>query len=424
MYDLLAGIYHKLSGIGAVKWMGDQYLQGFPAGNLQSYLRLKKQKENALTSEGPVRVVFLQQNKVNWQIVRMIYEKMAQDERFETYIIAIPEKMDDDPEAAYKSLVSLYGNKAVIRTGNNPDSLFDLKQLKPAYVFYPRPYDQYLPVPYRSYEVSAYARVVYMSYTYEMTTENLKDVFNGRFFRNVSLYLAEDQERADMIRQRYPRSHADGTRETVCFGYPSLSGYAHLEQREKDGYINLLWTPRWSDDPAHGGSSFLVYKDKIVDYVNAHDNVRLIFRPHPLTFYHFVSTGKMSQEEADRYLAQFDGNRMIYDNKPDLKQSFTDADILISDISSIIAPYLLTCKPLIYCDTGGARFSEFGVKLFSGAYHTHAWEEVENCLDQLLAGNDVNREKRIYVRDEYMSEMKEDHTDEILDYMYTSLKNR
>jgi|UPI00054EA452 polyhydroxyalkanoate synthesis regulator phasin len=421
MYDLLAGIYHKLSGFGPVHWFGEQYLQGFPAGNLQALQRLRKQKEMKHDFSEPVRVVFLQQNKVNWQVVRNIYEAMKDDSRFEAYIVTVPEKMDEDPEAAYKSLVSLYGKNAVIRSGTEPHNLFDIRQLKPDYVFYPRPYDQYLPKPYQSSVVSAYAKVCYMSYTYETTTENENDVYNGRFFRNVALFFAENQGRIDFIRKRHPKGYETGANTAVCFGYPSLSQYAHLETRPDDGMINVLWTPRWNDDPEHGGSNFLTYKDKIVDYVKAHDNVRLIFRPHPLTFYHFVSTGKMSQEEADRYLSQFDGNRMIYDNKPDLKTSFTDADILVTDISSIIVGWTLTCKPMIYCHTG-ANFNEFGMKMMSASYWTESWEEVEKHLDDFVAGIDPNAAERKKVLNDYMGEMKEDRSEEILDYMYSFLK--
>ncbi len=421
MYELLAGIYHKLSGFGPVRWMGEQYLQGLPAGNLKSYMRIKAQKKKAHDFTEPVRVVFIQQNKVNWQIVRNIYEKMMADDRFETVIVAVPEKMDEDPEAAYKSLVSLYGSAKVIRTGYRQDDLFDIRHLKPDYVFLPRPYDQYLPEPYQSKVISEYARVCYMSYSFEITKETEKDVYNGRFFRNVALFFAETKEREQYEKKRYPRSHNDGTRDTVCFGYPSLCEYAHLNPRKDDGFINILWTPRWNDDPALGGSNFLAFKDRIVKYVNEHEHMRLIFRPHPMTFYHFVSTGKMTQDEADRYLAQFDGNRMIYDHSPDLRSSFTAADILITDISSIIVPYVLTGKPMIYCDLGSV-FSEQGKKVVSGAHFAHSWDDVENHLNHLLAGNDTKEEQRKIVLDEYMAELKDDHTDEILDYMYTSLK--
>lgn len=420
MYELLAGIYHKLSGNALIRWAGDQYLQGFPVGNLQAYLRLKKVKSSQRDSSQPVRVVFIQQNKVNWQVVKKIYEKMHNDSRFEAYIIAVPEKMDSDPEAAYKNLVNLYGENAVIRTGIEGEPLFDIRQLNPDYVFLPRPYDQYLPGPYQSKVISSYARICYMSYSFEMSKQNEKDVFNGRFFRNVSVFFAESGLREEFEKKRYPYGHRKGIRQTVCLGYPSLSEYSGLKPREKDGYVNLLWTPRWNEDPALGGSSFLEFKDKIIDYVNSHDNVRLIFRPHPLLFHHFVSTGRLSQEEADRYLDQFDGEKLIYDDKPGVQDSFSAADILVTDISSIIAPYILTGKPMIYCDTG-AILNEFSVKIMSGGYHTASWQEVQDCLDQLLAGNDPNRERRNEILETYMAELKDDHTDEILDYLYNSV---
>jgi CDP-glycerol glycerophosphotransferase (TagB/SpsB family) len=72
---------------------------------------------------------------------------------------------------------------------------------------------------------------------------------------------------------------------------------------------------------------------------------------------------------------------------------FLTSDILVSDMSSVMAEYFLTGKPIIYTHRQSA-FNEFGEQLSEGFYW--ARDEVELCrvLAGLLAGNDPLREKR------------------------------
>ena len=395
MINWLKKIYHRYSGAGPVRFMGKIYRNGFFISNYMAYIRMKRLAEGKDNSHTPVRIVFLCQYPQAWNKMKSIFEMMLGDERFSVRILAVPDNINKPDEKIYSFFKAAYGENIVINAYEN-GAWYDMKQLMPDYVFYQRPYDQYLPKPYKSREVSGYSKICHLVYGY-LLTETTKDICTSRlFFRNVYIYFAENTICQEFNIKRFKMSHNKGYRKTLNIGYPVLEYFMKqkpAEVRNTDKF-KVLWTPRWSEDKETGGSNFINYKDRIVKLVNENQDISVVFRPHPMTFDHFIQTGKLTREQADEYLKNYDGNdRLIYNNTAEYVDVFWNTDALLTDVSSIIVEYFITGKPIVYCDTGAVPDTFFS-EMLKVMYVTKTWEQAEEKLLELSRGIDPLKEER------------------------------
>ena len=133
----------------------------------------------------------------------------------------------------------------------------------------------------------------------------------------------------------------------------------------------------------------------MIDYCQQNNTVDFVFRPHPQAFLNWISTKELSEKEANDYKDKYAklANANIDDTKEYLT-TFYSSDCMITDISSIVAEYFLTGKPIIYCHRKDC-FNDFSRKLSEGFYWVHNWQELQNTLDMLRVGNDPLKEKRM-----------------------------
>ena len=166
-----------------------------------------------------------------------------------------------------------------------------------------------------------------------------------------------------------------------------------------------------------------------MDYAKQHTECHLIFRPHPLCFSNFISTGEMTKEE----LVEL---RRLYEEEPSLQldenslyiPSFQASDVLVADPTSLIGEYLLTGRPIIFCRKEG-KLSPLFEQLLSGLYVVDTQQELCSTLDQLRQGNDFLRKKRCSLVKEYFDsgektsgeqicrELEKDHLNSTLSYI-------
>lgn len=391
--ELLKKIYHRFSGFALVKWLGRVYLHGFFISNFLAYWRLRKMVDRKKQEERKrkVHVVFLAQNKQVWGKSEAIYQAMREDSQFEVDLVVIPDITDESGTETYQFFEDCYSASHIIRAGKQGE-LCKLQELKPDYVFYTRPYDQYLPVDYRSGQVARYAKTCYCSYAYILTETGPLECMPGIFFRNIYIFFAESVYIRNYNRKRFPFS-CTTYRKSEFLGYP-------ITDRFRDSSYGrvrpvFLWTPRWTTEQSLGGSSFFVYKDKLLEYVMEQEAMKLIFRPHPLIFYHLQSTGEMSAEEVEQYILRYQSSKRVrIDENSEYVESFREAGILITDISSMLFEWYVTAKPIIFCDTGAKGFSEVMQRALQGCYIVHDWETLSGCMDMLSKGNDPLKKTR------------------------------
>lgn len=394
MIDAMKNIYHRFSGSLVGQIINRIYVDGSPIGLWQANRRVKRcvQKINALNKNSSISVMFVVQNMSVWNKQKPIFEAMLSNSRFSPVILAVPDEQEKNNNTAYEKLGKIYLEHCI----DVRDASFDLRMNRPDYVFYARPYDQYLPVDLRSNIVSTFAKVCYVNYGYEFTQKLLYITYERKFFRNVYLFFAENSGLAEFNARRFRVMHKKKLRKSVFVGYPVFEDFMKRkpDMRMQDSKKTVIWTPRWSEDLSMGGSSFMEFKDQIADFAVGNKDVNLIFRPHPLAFNHFLSIGRITQEELDRYLNIYKENEnMMYDNSSDYVEMFWNSDILLTDLSSVFVEYFLTGKPIIYCDKG-TKFNVYSEPLYEGLYIVHSWSQAEKVLKDLLAGHDPLKEKR------------------------------
>ena len=178
---------------------------------------------------------------------------------------------------------------------------------------------------------------------------------------------------------------------------PKFDNVLHEVPRQ-NSIINakvFLWnihhsTAMLSENYQDGGdrkwSSFFIYKNILYNIFLQHTDLQLIIRPHP-NFY----TNKYSF-----FLYEFDEfsnlNNVHIDNsaKNTFITSFQKADVLITDLSSMMLDFLITGKPIISLFNDKSCFlNEFAEGLFKTyTYQVHDESCLENVIKDLAAGND------------------------------------
>lgn len=393
---LLTRFYRKYSDTKFVEWLAEIYYNGNPVSNYNAYAKLRKLSKKGVEQHIPIRVIFLGQKPGTWIKIKTIFDSMLEDERFEPVILAIPENIGNINMYTYKYFSGIYGSAVVDAYQGN--SWFPIRELKPDYVFYQEPYDNYLPPEYQSGNVIKYVKTLYVPYGFTMG-EKIKSIcMNKIFFRNLYCYFAEDNLYAEFNINRLKQSHKKGYQKSVNIGYPIFETFMRRKPEtsiQRTSKI-VLWTPRWSEEV--GGSNFFNFKDEIVKLPEKHPELKIIFRPHPMLFDHFIEKNRLTKDDADAYLQKFKDNASLeYDTSNDYMDMFWDVDILLTDFSGIIVEFFLTGKPIIYCDTGVLP-DAFFAELLKGMYIVSDWREAEQKLNELLQGNDPLKEKRVELR--------------------------
>lgn len=419
MIDFLKKIYHKYSDTKFVKLFGKIYRNGFFISNYMAYLRMKKLSKKRHNLSGTVKVLFLCQYPQAWNKMKSVFEMMIDDERFDVKILAVPNNINKPDNKIYLYFSGLYGEKYVINSYDN-GMWYNLKELMPDYVFYQRPYDQYLPKEYRSGKVSKYSKICHLVYGYLLVDED-KDVCVSKiFFRNVYMFFAENSVSQEFNIKRFKISHNKGYRKTLNIGYPVLEYFIkhRLSEKNDNEGFRVLWTPRWSEDKEVGGSNFINYKDEIIKLIDIKSDVNVVFRPHPMLFEHFISVGRITQEEANNYLECYrKKDRLEYNDTEEYVDVFWNTDVLVTDISSVIVEYFITGKPIVYCDTGAVPDIFFD-EMLKVIYVTKTWEQTMDRIIELSRGIDPLREERERKIRQLFGEDFEHISERFLDVIY------
>lgn len=393
--DIVMKIYHKLSKFALVRYAGQIYRNGSPMENYKAYKRLKElnQKKKRSKRREKITVIFLVQSMSSWGKHQLLYETMKHNLNFNVHIVVISE-LDNSTVSIYDELRSMYSAENIM-DAKTSDGWFDIETLHPDYVFYQKPYDDYIPSMYRSAVVSRYAKVCYFNYGFTLS-EIYKIGMPKRFFRNVSLYFAETKFNKMYNTKRFSFSHKKGIRKSFYTGYPALEDFLkqRKDYRESMGF-KVIWTPRWSEDAEVGGSNFFRYKENVGEFFRD-EQYTLVFRPHPMLFSNSIKIGKMTKDEVAKYLEQYkDNDRKIYDDKPQYAETFWQSDVLLTDFSSVVIEYFLTGKPIIYCySPAELAFTEDMERILDLNYVANSWEEASKILCDLKDGRDPKKEKR------------------------------
>lgn len=344
---------------------------------------------------GKCKVLFICQCQHVWDKTSCIVERFIKNESFEVTLLIV-----EDEGVIDNTVFENFAKEHNVKFEKYYKGI--LKKLKPNIIFYPRPYDYYLPRELRTYYTVKKSKLIYIPYGYSFMA--LGDInLNEEFTQNISILFADNSYAHDIFTGRIKGKNQFSYNlgcpylENLLNDYQDKKSENNMFNKISAGKTKIIWTPRWSVDENVGGSNFFRYIDNIFDYVVSNDDYKFVFRPHPYAFSNFVNKGLMTQEQKDDYLRKItESANSIYDDNSEYLDTLLDADIMVTDASSIIAEYALTGKPIIFChneksDALNDVSSKFCKEVF---YNAYSFDDIKGFLENLKKGVDPLKARR------------------------------
>lgn len=364
--------------------------------------------ENAKKPGKKMTVIFLCQYYAAWNACMSTFQAAVADPDVEVYLVAVPEKVmkkgpdkkksyvtheEYEENMAYQFCKSFYLNTI---DAYDPEThrWFNIGALKPDYVFMQRPYQMYLPPPYRCTVLATYTKVCYIPYSYCKQLWDSRYVYRHSFIHYAYAVFTENQLYCEMARNIYCDIFQADWKKIEFVGYPRFDMRAEKTGTWPETGKTVLWLPRWTTLDDVEATTFFEYKDVLINYFKNHPDTRLICRPHPKTFGHFIAIGAMTEGEVAQFRQLFaETENFLLDESGDYLPAFADADVFISDTSSLLVEEFATGKPIIFC---GAmwRFDEAAQQWANMMYSVTNQQELMDRMTGLLAGDDPNKELR------------------------------
>ncbi len=358
--------------------------------------------------EGPVRIGLLCQSIPGWTKVQPLYEKMVADSRFAPYLICVPseqvmgkESFGSQPENDTYDYFVEKGYPA-INALTGPNQWLDLKELKLAYIFYPRPYNNLLPECYRAQKVSCYSRICLVMYGMAFAKEDMQIALNRDFMSHVYAYFAETTFSQQQNTKNNKVLHTLKFQKSLSLGYPVFDALLAKKGQESPSWafskndFRVLWTPRWTTDKTVGGTNFFTFYEKLMEYAKENPDMDFLHRPHPLALDHFLKTGEMTQQQVEHYkhLCHTMPNVSL-DQQREYEATFWGTSVLVSDISGMMPEFFITGKPLVFCSGNmELELAPHIRRMLEGCYVVETAQELFETLQKLKAGDDPLQEKR------------------------------
>ena len=113
-----------------------------------------------------------------------------------------------------------------------------------------------------------------------------------------------------------------------------------------------------------------------------------------MAFDNYIKENLMSAEEVEKLKKEYaETSNMVIDDQRDYVDTFWGADVLVTDISSMMMEFFVTGKPIIFCGTNMALDS-LHQEVVETLYKGTTWQEIQEALSQLKSGKDYLQEKR------------------------------
>lgn len=166
--------------------------------------------------------------------------------------------------------------------------------------------------------------------------------------------------------------------------------------------LRVLYLPRWSLQDLH--STFSRYIELLLDEARA-GRIALHFRPHPNFYDHVVNEQKiMTQAQWDRFKSDVQ-EYGFWDESPNILESFSRADVLISDTSSALIYAFLSGKPTIYTQGSfRAELNSWALRIAQGCFIASSADELLELLARFGDDYKGTFATRLALRDEILKQ--------------------
>lgn len=164
----------------------------------------------------------------------------------------------------------------------------------------------------------------------------------------------------------------------------------------------------WTTDHVYESENVTIdlYMEEVLRYFEAHSDMALIFRPHPILIVELLDAGVWTEEDLNK-LKRFMKStpNMIWDDLPEYAMSYSIADAIIADCNcGISVSALVTEKPLgIFFRYDDRKCIPAHPQVVEALYRIHNVEEACNFFDMISKGQDPMKEVRQEARRQYIS---------------------
>lgn len=368
------------------------------------YRRLAKAAKRKPKGE-KIRVLFIVSEIAKWK-EQSLYEAMERSGEFDPIVgISAWNKQAglsvDELEVVHKKAEEFFdkmGDRHVrtVTSENGAHVYHDLSEFKPDIVFYT---EQWSPCPKQHpFEVSKYALTCFLPY-YVPDFGITQIDCHQQVERMCWTYFCLGESWARLYRRSLLLTcHCN---KFVVTGHPALDVfYKQRYRKPKEDYV--IYAPHFSFPHPRQQEFYLIGTFEwsgmaILQYAEAHPEIKWVFKPHPILRGLLSEFGVMSKSEVDEYYARWERIGLAcYDS--DYQELFLESRVMITDSGSFLPEYGSTGRPVIrlVCAKNKHIPPKAAREVYDTYYNVHNLGEMRDALRLVVEeGEDPNRDARI-----------------------------
>jgi hypothetical protein len=349
-----------------------------------------------------IRVAFLPLYTEAWDSLAEVYERMRKDERFEVRVFTINRKLTGDetfhgqPEA-HQYLNSLKVQNTML------DSVEELKQFAPDYTFINYPWQRNYEEQYRAESLVKFTKVAYVPYfLLPMVTEPWDAGVAGHYYRQRSHQLASLIFTQDRNTKRAFKLTERGNKYVKFTGSPKIDSLLKRARKTKKvarSRYRIVWAPHHSYGPLWlNFGTFAQMHNEMLEFARAHQDVDIVFKPHPFLLGTMTDRGLMTQQEVDAWTTAWEALPNTSTNTDsDYVGLFVNSDMLICDGISFLGEYpLITGRPAVFLERSDHwAFSPLGETIAKTSVRFKTFADFAGKFEKLRAEGLPDRTEQI-----------------------------
>jgi len=215
----------------------------------------------------------------------------------------------------------------------------------------------------------------------------------------------------------------------VATGHPALDKFHYERNRPvKEGYV--IYAPHFSFPWAQSWDRYVIGTfdwngRAILEYAEAHPEVKWVFKPHPVLKRTLKETGLFSEQEIDDYYGRW-AKIAVVSTDSDYQELFLESRAMITDCGSFLPEYGSTGRPVIrlICSKNRHIPPRAAKQVYDTYYNVRNMKELNDALKLVVEGHkDPNRALRLAaVRRARLAE--EDASNSIVTYLLKTFGRR
>jgi CDP-glycerol glycerophosphotransferase (TagB/SpsB family) len=369
------------------------------------YYRIQRLKmKNICCIEEKTNIVFLVQRTEIFTSVMSVYYQMTKKNNVKVILVALPryDHTADENKMKYETIMGnlefckkLPGKHESISSFDfKKEKFIDLKELNAKYIFLGLPYTHEYPDEYSFDKMSKYADLCYIPYGHFFADgeKMIENCFQRELLCTAKKLFCDCKKTFDYCKNKLSYCEKKEKSQIVYdIGFPRFD-LIKTNNNNNNKIQTFLWLPRWTTSKDNNEkSSFMEYRNTILDFFELRKDLELIIRPHPLMFSNYINKNILTENEIVEYKRRIEklGN-VTLDASESYLGALQKADCVICDYTSIMIEFYIMNKPVLYLD----KVDNMDELVVNGLYLSENVETTFKKVEKLSKDGDILFEKR------------------------------